>query len=127
MFAGDKVVRLNYIFIREHADCVNKEPKDMIASMRWPVALVLVVGWNAPVLYYPRFSLSSAGLYRFIGLQVGILVVFFLLVALSATLHRLVFRSGVPDFYFRRRLLILAGVYSLVCAVLLVVSYFTVR
>ena len=77
MFAGDKVVRLNYIFIREHADCVNKEPKDMIASMRWPVALVLVVGWNAPVLYYPRFSLSSAGLYRFIGLQVGILVVFF--------------------------------------------------
>jgi hypothetical protein len=95
---------------------MNEQPKDLIVSMRWPVALAFVVAWNGPLIYYlihTRFDVPESIFWRLVLIQIAVLVVACLLVALFPALHRFVFRPEVPERYFRRRLLIGAGLYAL--------------
>lgn len=99
----------------------SSRPRDILSSMRWPVVLAFAVAWNGPLVFHllrTGFDLANKKFYQILGIQVAILVIVCLVLAWSATVHRLVFRPGVAPLDFRRQLFVAALYYSGACIVL---------
>jgi len=104
---------------------MSEQPRNIFASLRWPVALAFAAAWIGPLVYYfvhTHFEVVWSTFWRIVLIQVGVLVLMCLLVAVSPLLHRLAFQHDVPQCHFRRRLLIGAGFYTLLGCIGLVVA-----